>query len=945
MSGRAGGRGYLIQAVIAVLDALNERDWTECVLEPNIGADKIDLVFRSANGARTIQIKSSQNAFGAAQVRTWAEELETAHTAEKYELRLIGPVTSGTMSVSRVGKVDVPIPEALNISALLERCAHRLDRYLRELGHGPTRPAARELLAEALATRLETLSATGELLSRKALEKLLSTWVAELLPPDASDSIAVPRQLPGPPGDFVGRLKELTAITDAVRNDIARVVVVRGLTGVGKSVLAVRASTDIEQQYSDGQVYLDLRDVDLNPRPVTHVIAELVQAFVPTYPANDDAARCVKDLRTLLNNRRVLILAENAQTAEQVESLIPRTAGSLLVVTTQFRFDLPGAVSLDLDVLPEDDCATLVGMIAPRVGESARTIAQICGYLPLAIRIACGTLNARPDISVDEYVSRLLGITERANLVRAALDASFAHVTEDMRRFMTATAVFPSDFDADGITAVSGDSDEVDSQLAAAIGLHLIQWDDRRQRYALHDLIRAYVYDRSELMERSNFTTRHARYFSDVCSHIDELYREGGTSVFTALNLFDADLANIAAGFRFSAEHAATETVAAETCTSYVRGLTHVMDVRLSPLARLEVLTSGLTAARTLENLGLVVLHMGNLGRVYREIGELDTALQCHRNVLEMATKEGHRQDQAYAHHHIGLALLDKNEFLAGVDHLKEALELSRDPSLALKSLELSTLSNLGSAYLRSDQPAKALEYLRPAFEQFDERSDPRMLAMTMANIGVALVAGKTETPLAIEMLERALGIAEDLDDFRARLAARAALADAFVQNGRQSDALALARAQQSDAASVGYYSIEIEAIRKQGDIYIEMNDIAAARATYESLATIARDRNDLDAGRDAVSGKAKIAINERDNTTAITLLEERIKLASSPSDKARVACLLGDILAGEGVKVRAATVMREALDYYESINHEIVDSLRSRIHQIETSSNYVGSE
>src|SRR5438067_8277323 len=111
MSGRAGGRGYLIQAVIAVLDALDDRDWTECVLEPMLGAEKIDLLLRSASGDRVSQIKSSENAIGAADLGNWAEELEAAYpSAKQYELRLIGPVTAGAASITRMGKVDVPPP-------------------------------------------------------------------------------------------------------------------------------------------------------------------------------------------------------------------------------------------------------------------------------------------------------------------------------------------------------------------------------------------------------------------------------------------------------------------------------------------------------------------------------------------------------------------------------------------------------------------------------------------------------------------------------------------------------------------------------------------------------------------------------------------------------------------------------------------------------------------
>ena len=713
MSGQAGGRGYLIQAVIAVLDALNDREWTECVLEPNVGEDKVDLLFRSADGDRISQIKSSENAIGLAQVRSWAESLEAAYPGAKhYELRLIGPVTSGVTAKTRLGNVEIPVPETLNIRSLLEQCAHRLDHYLRTLNYGATRPKARELLANALATRLGTSSANGESISREALALLLGAWVAELFSPDGADDIPVPHQIPGAPGDFVGRHDELMVLTQAVEHDGIRVILIRGMTGVGKSALAARVASEWEPHFSDGQVYLQIRDADFGQRPTARLLTEAIQAFRPTYPTSDNVARCCADYRTLLKGRRILLLVESVDEAGQVEQLVPPTVGSILIVTTQTRFDLPGALTIDLDVLPAEDGTRLVQSIAPRVSDVASILAQICGYLPLAIRIAGGTLNARPDVSPDDFIMRLGGVKERAKLVRAALDVSLSHASDETRLFLLAASVFSIDFDAAGVAAVWGKSQEMtDTHIATVIGRHLLCWDDNRQRYSLHNLVHSYITELADARQFGLFAIRHACYYAELCSHLDDLYRTGGESAFLALGLFDTESPNIASGFYFCAEYAGIETSAAETCTTFVRGLTHIMDLRLPLLVRAQILLSGLEAAEKLGVTGLTVLHTGNLGRVYRELGDLDGSIKCQEWVLKMATAEGHRKDQAYAHHHIGLALLDKREMLAAVDQLEKALEISRDPTLEMRFLEASTLGNLGVAYLKMDRPAKAKDY------------------------------------------------------------------------------------------------------------------------------------------------------------------------------------------------------------------------------------------
>ena len=324
----------------------------------------------------------------------------------------------------------------------------------------------------------------------------------------------------------------------AAERDGVRVVMIRGMTGVGKSVLAARAAAEVESRFPEGHIYLDLRKAEPGPRPATRALTDIIQAFRPTYAGTDDATAVWADFRTLLNGRRVLILAENVHAAEEVEWLIPPTPGSLLIVTTQSRFDLPGAVPLELDVLSEDDGATLVGVIAPRTKDAAAELAWICGYLPLAIRIACGTLTRSPDVSPDEYIRRLGGVSERAKLVRAALDVSFVHLPSETKRFLAATTVFPADFEADGLTAVWGQpEDQTDALLGTVISRHLIQWDDKRRRFSLHDLVRAYITETADAADLGLFATRHAQYYADLCSHIERLYREGGESVFSATPL------------------------------------------------------------------------------------------------------------------------------------------------------------------------------------------------------------------------------------------------------------------------------------------------------------------------------------------------------------------------------------------------------------------------
>jgi hypothetical protein len=111
---------------------------------------------------------------------------------------------------------------------------------------------------------------------------------------------------------------------------------------------------------------------------------------------------------------------DNAASREQVEPLIP-PVGSLLLVTSRFHFALPGLVYRDLDELPLKDARNLLLKIAPRIGEEADQIAQLCGRLPLALRLAGSAFTERSDLSPTDYSRRLKEGKERLGPVDASL--------------------------------------------------------------------------------------------------------------------------------------------------------------------------------------------------------------------------------------------------------------------------------------------------------------------------------------------------------------------------------------------------------------------------------------------------------------------------------------------------------------------------------------------
>jgi len=194
MSGNASVRGYLLQTVICLLDALNnDSQWTSLSIEPHLSSEKVDIVwyYSDPDESKVTQVKSSQNQINKPQVKRWADELENSIQATSYELILIGPCSQGVVDLDKLGNVDIPIPRSLNIADLIEQSAHRLDNYLEGRQLSKVSAPIRELLVRALVTKLETYSTAGETISRKAFNQLLEEWILA-----SSPSVALVPQHP-----------------------------------------------------------------------------------------------------------------------------------------------------------------------------------------------------------------------------------------------------------------------------------------------------------------------------------------------------------------------------------------------------------------------------------------------------------------------------------------------------------------------------------------------------------------------------------------------------------------------------------------------------------------------------------------------------------------------------------------------------------------------------
>ncbi|HEU5155452.1 MAG TPA: tetratricopeptide repeat protein [Streptosporangiaceae bacterium] len=327
-----------------------------------------------------------------------------------------------------------------------------------------------------------------------------------------------PAQLPPDVADFTGRGEQLDQLLELLRpgsTDQAVVITaLAGMAGVGKTALAVHAAHRLRERFPDGQLYVDLRGADQVPLEPAGVLARMLRTLGVARPP-DTLEERVDLFRSRLADRAVLLLLDNAVTEPQVRPLLPGSPSCGVIVTSRNHLaGLAGVRLIDIDVFEPAQAIELLARIvgADRVAAepaAAERIVRLCGYLPLAVRIAGARLAAKPHWSLTRLVERLddehrrldelsLGDLE----VRAGMTLSYEALDPAARRALRLLGLLdvPSiaAWVAGAVLGVppAGAEDLIERLVEAQ--LLEVTGENGTYRYRFHDLIRVLARERAE---------------------------------------------------------------------------------------------------------------------------------------------------------------------------------------------------------------------------------------------------------------------------------------------------------------------------------------------------------------------------------------------------------------------------------------------------------------
>jgi tetratricopeptide (TPR) repeat protein len=582
----------------------------------------------------------------------------------------------------------------------------------------------------------------------------------------------IPRQLPGEPSHFVGRDRELRTMSKLLRRDLAdsgTVVIsaIGGSAGVGKTALAIHWAHQVARYFPDGQFYVNLRGFDPGGPPIQS--AEAVRGFLDALqvpperiPVSQDGQAAL--YRSMVAGQRVLVVLDNARDVEQVRPLLPGSPTCVVIVTSRNTLGellvQDGAHLLDLDVLTPAEAVELLRSVTgpQRVDEEPAAgvkLVELCGYLPLAIRIAAGRLRTRPRWSVGQLVNRL--IDERRRLgelsigdsgIRTSFTLSYRELAPPTARMFRLVGLVPGpDFGVGVASALTGaPAIEAEQALEALVDLHLVEPAPAPDRYRLHDLMRLYAGEQARTDSGIGAACdRMTTWYVETAHCADRLLDPDRNCALRAdmrprpcpslatrdeaLNWLETERLNLIAAIRYLVDDdrrpGSWQLPDALWSFFYIRK--HWADWQ-------STFQLGLSAARTAGDEQAQAEMLSGLAMAYRDVRLFAKAIECYENALALCRRIGYRYREGHVLTHLGNVYAAVGRFDKAVECCRAALQLHR--ATGHRHGEADTLLFLGQMHVNAKQFTEALPHLEQAVSLHRETGRPYGEADSLPELG-----------------------------------------------------------------------------------------------------------------------------------------------------------------------------------------------------------------
>lgn len=745
-------------------------------------------------------------------------------------------------------------------------------------------------------------------------QQVLAGEPVNLGPTESAPSI--PAQLPVNVRGFIGRDDQIAAL-DRLSADGGLSTVIAtlsGTAGVGKTALAVWWAHRVRDRFPDGQLYVDLRGFGPDdPLVPADALAGFLRALgVDGAAIPQGLEERAAAYRSLLADRQVLVVLDNARTVDQVRPLLPGSPNSVVLMTS--RDDLAGlgaregAHRIDLDRMPlEESRRLMVDLLGDQLAadDALDELIGQCARLPLALRIAADLVRSRPARGVAGLIDELADERDRLDLldveddpysaVRSVFSWSYRQLSPDAARLFRMCGLHPGrEIDTYALTALAGsDRRSARRHLNTLVRAHLLD-ETAGGRFRPHDLLRAYAKELGTEVDT-------AADRSDAVARLSDYYLQ---VVAAAMDIIRPDEPNR----RPTVRRSASDVPALSTHDQAMAWI----DLELPNLMALSELdVDGVDA--------FVTTLIGLLWRYFEMSGRYTDGLDLSARALAFAK----RRDDPIAEAQASRVMADLHSYLGDYD----SAAASYEHALALyrahenRQGEVSTLINLGSTYNQYGRHQEALRCYEHVMAMREDVGDHPIMSVLANSGSVYRALGQHE--LALSHFERALRLSADLKDRVGRGTILSHLADTYLRAGRYDDAQSIAQEALTLARETSARTVEMDALWVLGRVHGLRGRIDDAVDCHRGVLEIAGATGHQQAVARSLNGLGMASQLAGSPADAIEHHREALDVATTIRDREQTAVAhagLGDAYVDLGDSDAARQHWRHGLEIYREL-------------------------
>ncbi|HYZ76444.1 MAG TPA: BTAD domain-containing putative transcriptional regulator [Gaiellaceae bacterium] len=615
----------------------------------------------------------------------------------------------------------------------------------------------------------------------RELERRILQHDPQLAAPEPTKKVEMP---PRPPSGLIGRRRELQELLDLLLRQEARLVVLTGPGGSGKTVLALEVARQAAASYANGAAFVDLSALR-DPRLVLGAIGRAIGVELTEQP--------LEALLAALGAREQLLVLDNVEQLraagpEFVELLkgAPRVS---LLATSRERLNVSGEQDYLVPTLPLEDAVELFAQRARQMkphfqpDEHVTEIAHRLDGLPLALELAAARVISLTPRQIVERLGESLELLtggardapERQRALRATIEWSYQLLEERECVLFARLAVFIGGWTLEAAEQVAGAQLDV---LQSLVEKNLVA--SSKGRFWMLETIRQLACERLDPVDHAELERRHAEYFLALGEKVDSL---SGEAREVALQLLPPELDNLRAAITWALRSDPNIALRLAWVAERFQPTARELRVWLDKALTLRGEVPAFVRARALH----AAAHVAGLGP------EVGRSRELWKQALDLYRQVGDEVGSARALAGLGLAAAQEGDAATARALYAESLRLYRslrdargwaDPGDERRWGEWIVTNNLGELERASGNYGRAKELLEHAVAVATALGEVEQAAMSLHGLGDVALEQK-QADVAADRYREAIALSAPLADGRRIIAwALAGLASAAGADG-----------------------------------------------------------------------------------------------------------------------------------------------------------------